>query len=73
MNTKKRVYVFALSIYGLVIFSKALGHIDEAVSDLFDRLDKRVMPILVPLLRIWGAIAYAHLLVLRSYRSRKSK
>ncbi|MBA0789025.1 hypothetical protein Gotri_006929 [Gossypium trilobum] len=28
--------VFALSIYGLVIFPKALGHIDEAVSDLFD-------------------------------------
>ncbi|MBA0638661.1 hypothetical protein Godav_029440 [Gossypium davidsonii] len=109
LDTKKRVYVFALSIYGLVIFSKALGHIDEAVSDLFDRLDKRVMPILailaktfrslsacrragegrfigcaqlllawfhshfwkVPLLRIWGAIAYAHLLVLRSYRSRQ--
>ncbi|MBA0770868.1 hypothetical protein Gotri_019426 [Gossypium trilobum] len=35
-NTKKRVEVFALSIYGLVIFPKALGHIDEAVSDLFD-------------------------------------
>ncbi|MBA0682435.1 hypothetical protein Goari_024158, partial [Gossypium aridum] len=44
-NTKKRVDVFALSIYGLVIFPKALGHIDEAVLDLFDRLDKRVMPI----------------------------
>ncbi|MBA0731467.1 hypothetical protein Golax_025509 [Gossypium laxum] len=38
----KRVDVFTLSIYGLVIFPKALGHIDEAVSDLFDRLDKRV-------------------------------
>ncbi|MBA0626838.1 hypothetical protein Godav_004428, partial [Gossypium davidsonii] len=43
--TKKRVDVFALSIYGLVIFPKALRHIDDAVSDLFDRLDKRVMPI----------------------------
>ncbi|MFQ6668806.1 hypothetical protein Gotur_034323 [Gossypium turneri] len=42
MNTKKRVDVFALSFYGLVIFPKAQGHIDEAVSDLFDRLDKRV-------------------------------
>ncbi|MBA0738501.1 hypothetical protein Gogos_011840 [Gossypium gossypioides] len=39
---KKRVDVFALSIYGLVIFPKVLGHIEEAVSDLFDRLDKRV-------------------------------
>ncbi|MBA0775975.1 hypothetical protein Gotri_011045 [Gossypium trilobum] len=38
-DMKKRVDVFALSIYGLVVFSKELGHIDEAVSDLFDRLD----------------------------------
>ncbi|MBA0823359.1 hypothetical protein Goarm_020096 [Gossypium armourianum] len=44
-DVKKRVDVFALSIYGLLIFSKALGHIDVAVSDLFDRLDKRVTPV----------------------------
>ncbi|MBA0880306.1 hypothetical protein Goshw_015434 [Gossypium schwendimanii] len=43
-DTKKRVDVFALSIYGLVVFPKALGHVDEAVTDLFDRLDKRVTP-----------------------------
>ncbi|MBA0789223.1 hypothetical protein Gotri_026653 [Gossypium trilobum] len=42
---KKRVDVFALGIYGLVVFPKALGHIDEAVSDLFDQLDKRVTPV----------------------------
>ncbi|MFQ6648297.1 hypothetical protein Gotur_020852 [Gossypium turneri] len=41
----KRVNIFALSIYGLVIFPKALGHVDEAVSDLFGRLDNRVTPI----------------------------
>ncbi|MFQ6655886.1 hypothetical protein Gotur_026242 [Gossypium turneri] len=34
------------SIYGLMIFPRALGYIDEAVSDLFDRLDKGVTPIL---------------------------
>ncbi|KAA3469378.1 disease resistance protein [Gossypium australe] len=45
LDVKKRVDVFALSIYGLVIFPKALGHVDEAVSDLFDRLDKRVTPV----------------------------
>ncbi|MBA0738242.1 hypothetical protein Gogos_011634, partial [Gossypium gossypioides] len=44
-DVKKRVDVFALGICGLVIFPKALGHIDEVVSDLFDRLDKRVTPI----------------------------
>ncbi|MBA0788281.1 hypothetical protein Gotri_027943 [Gossypium trilobum] len=35
-DVKKRVDVFALSIYELVIFPKVLGHIDEAVFDLFD-------------------------------------
>ncbi|MFQ6667259.1 hypothetical protein Gotur_033347 [Gossypium turneri] len=47
MNVRKRVDVFALSIYGLVVFLKALGHVDEAVTDLFDQLDKRVTPISV--------------------------
>ncbi|MBA0877338.1 hypothetical protein Goshw_013190, partial [Gossypium schwendimanii] len=41
-DTKKKVDVFALNIYSLVIFPKALGHVDEVVTDLFDRLDKRV-------------------------------
>ncbi|PPD85340.1 hypothetical protein GOBAR_DD17719 [Gossypium barbadense] len=45
-DSRKKVDVFALSIYGLVIFPKALGHVDEATSDLFDRLDKRVTPVL---------------------------
>ncbi|KAG8490300.1 hypothetical protein CXB51_015436 [Gossypium anomalum] len=43
-DIKKRVDVFALSIYGLVIFPKALGHIDEAISDLFYRLSKGTAP-----------------------------
>ncbi|MBA0845693.1 hypothetical protein Goarm_022574 [Gossypium armourianum] len=42
---KKIVDVFTLSIYDLVIFPIALGHVDEAVSDLFDRLDKGVTPV----------------------------
>ncbi|MBA0637330.1 hypothetical protein Godav_026107 [Gossypium davidsonii] len=44
-DVRKRVDVFALSIYGLVVFPKAFGHVDEAVTDLFDWLDKRVTPI----------------------------
>ncbi|MBA0839380.1 hypothetical protein Goarm_005111, partial [Gossypium armourianum] len=36
-DTKKKVDVFALSIYDLVVFPKALGHVDESVTDLFDR------------------------------------
>ncbi|MBA0777587.1 hypothetical protein Gotri_005593, partial [Gossypium trilobum] len=33
-DTNKKVDVFALSIYGLVVFPKALGHVDEAVTNL---------------------------------------
>ncbi|MBA0878838.1 hypothetical protein Goshw_027529 [Gossypium schwendimanii] len=44
-NVRKRVDIFALSIYGLVVFPKALGHVEEAVANLFDRLDKRVTPV----------------------------
>ncbi|XP_016706929.2 uncharacterized protein [Gossypium hirsutum] len=44
-DVKKRVDVLALSIYGLVIFPKAMGHIDEAVADLFDRLGKQNTPV----------------------------
>ncbi|MBA0700909.1 hypothetical protein Goari_022062, partial [Gossypium aridum] len=40
-----RVDVFALGIYGLVIFPKALGNIDEAIFDLFDWLSKGVTPV----------------------------
>ncbi|MBA0881029.1 hypothetical protein Goshw_029691 [Gossypium schwendimanii] len=47
MNVKKKVYSFALSIYGLVVFPKALGNFDNAVTDLFDWLDKRVTPVQV--------------------------
>ncbi|MFQ6653030.1 hypothetical protein Gotur_024640 [Gossypium turneri] len=44
-DERKNVDIFTLSIYGLVVFPKTLGHIDEAVTDLFDRLDKRVSPV----------------------------
>ncbi|XP_017613777.1 uncharacterized protein LOC108458891 [Gossypium arboreum] len=44
-DVKKKVDTFALSIYGFVVFPKALRHIDEAVADLFDRLDKSVTPV----------------------------
>ncbi|MBA0778142.1 hypothetical protein Gotri_006048 [Gossypium trilobum] len=43
-DMKKKVDVFALSVHGLIVFPKALGHVDEAVIDLFNQLDKRVTP-----------------------------
>ncbi|MBA0880030.1 hypothetical protein Goshw_018203, partial [Gossypium schwendimanii] len=36
-DSRKKVDVFALSIYGLVVFPKALENVDEAITDLFDR------------------------------------
>ncbi|MBA0833093.1 hypothetical protein Goarm_017430 [Gossypium armourianum] len=57
MNARKRVDIFTLSIYGLVIFPKALGHIDDAVSDLFDGLNKRVTPVLVILGKIFRSLS----------------
>ncbi|MBA0563033.1 hypothetical protein Golob_008041 [Gossypium lobatum] len=44
-DTRKKVNVFALSIYGLIIFPKALRHVDKAITDLFDQLDRRVIPV----------------------------
>ncbi|MBA0672260.1 hypothetical protein Goklo_024270 [Gossypium klotzschianum] len=37
-DAKKKVDVFALSVYGLVLFPKAFGHVDEAVTDLLTDL-----------------------------------
>ncbi|XP_040937951.1 uncharacterized protein [Gossypium hirsutum] len=41
-NKAKSVDVFALSLYGLMVFPRALGYVDEATTDLFHRLSKRV-------------------------------
>ncbi|MBA0708947.1 hypothetical protein Golax_024025, partial [Gossypium laxum] len=85
-DMKKIADVSALRIYGLVVFPKALGYVDEIVPDLFDRLDKRVTPVPVILAemlrslnacrkvgegRFIGAIGYAPLLVLKQYKSRQ--
>ncbi|MFQ6648060.1 hypothetical protein Gotur_021725 [Gossypium turneri] len=56
-DTKKKVDVFSLSIYGLVIFPRSLGHIDEAVTDLFDQLDRRVTPILAILAETFRSLS----------------
>ncbi|KAG8474331.1 hypothetical protein CXB51_034118 [Gossypium anomalum] len=38
----KKIDVFALGLYGLMVFPRALGYVDEATMDLFHRLSKRV-------------------------------
>ncbi|MFQ6658137.1 hypothetical protein Gotur_027530 [Gossypium turneri] len=56
-DVRKRLDVFTLSIYGLVVFPKALGYVDEAVTDLFDRLDKKVTPILAILAETFRSLS----------------
>ncbi|KAL1179603.1 hypothetical protein V6Z11_A03G170700 [Gossypium hirsutum] len=56
-DTKRKVDIFALSIYGLVIFPKALRHIDEAVAVFFDRLNKRVTPVPVILAETFRSLS----------------
>ncbi|KAG8498175.1 hypothetical protein CXB51_006645 [Gossypium anomalum] len=45
----KRVNLFALAIYGLVIFPKVLRHLEVAVVDFFERLKQGINP----LLNVW--------------------
>ncbi|MBA0756446.1 hypothetical protein Gogos_021327 [Gossypium gossypioides] len=55
-DARKKVDVFVLSIYGLVVFPKTLGHVDEAITDLFDQLDKRVTPVSVILVETFRSL-----------------
>ncbi|MFQ6670816.1 hypothetical protein Gotur_035574 [Gossypium turneri] len=41
----KRVDMFALAVYGLIVFPKVLGHIEVAVVDFFEKLRKGINPI----------------------------
>ncbi|XP_016675136.1 uncharacterized protein [Gossypium hirsutum] len=56
-DERKRVDIFALSIYRLVIFPKALRHVDEAVIDLFDRLEKGITPVLTILAETFRSLS----------------
>ncbi|KAG8490725.1 hypothetical protein CXB51_013779 [Gossypium anomalum] len=42
LDETKKVDIFALSLYGLMVFPRALRYVDEATTDLFHRLSKRV-------------------------------
>ncbi|MBA0770755.1 hypothetical protein Gotri_019353 [Gossypium trilobum] len=56
-DTRKKVDVFTLNIYVLIIFPKALGYVDEAVIDLFDQLDRRVTPVPVILAETFRSLS----------------
>ncbi|KAG8488916.1 hypothetical protein CXB51_016853 [Gossypium anomalum] len=52
----KRVDIFALSLYGLMVFPKALGYVDEATTDLFHRLSKQVTSVLAILTKTFRSL-----------------
>lgn len=52
----KRVDIFALSLYGLMVFPKALRYVDETTTDLFHRLRKRVTSVLAILAEIFKSL-----------------
>ncbi|KAK5795268.1 uncharacterized protein LOC128282172 [Gossypium arboreum] len=56
-DERKRADIFALSIYGLVIFPKALRYVDEAVIGLFDRLEKGITLVLVILAETFRSLS----------------
>ncbi|MFQ6621883.1 hypothetical protein Gotur_001622 [Gossypium turneri] len=41
----KRVDLFALAVYGLIVFPKVLGHIEVAVVDFFEKLRQGTNPV----------------------------
>ncbi|KAE8735344.1 No pollen germination related 2 [Hibiscus syriacus] len=43
-DIKVRFDLFALGIYGMVIFPKVLGYVEAAVVDLFEQLPKKINP-----------------------------
>ncbi|KAA3469535.1 Nucleoside-triphosphatase THEP1 [Gossypium australe] len=55
-DMNKRVDVFALSIYGLMLFLRALGYVDEAVTDFFDQLSKGVTLVPAILVEIFRSL-----------------
>ncbi|XP_052878147.1 uncharacterized protein LOC128284257 [Gossypium arboreum] len=56
-DERKRVDIFALSIYSLVIFPKALRHVDETIINLFDHLEKGITPVPVILVETFRSLS----------------
>ncbi|MFQ6660759.1 hypothetical protein Gotur_029151 [Gossypium turneri] len=44
-DISKRMDLFALAIYGLIVFPKVLGHIEVAVVDFFEKLRHGINPV----------------------------
>ncbi|KAE8694017.1 hypothetical protein F3Y22_tig00110788pilonHSYRG00276 [Hibiscus syriacus] len=56
-DIKKSIEMFALGIYGLMIFPKVLYHVEAAVIDLFERLERKVNPVSTVLAETFRALS----------------
>ncbi|KAG8497957.1 hypothetical protein CXB51_007380 [Gossypium anomalum] len=57
LRIDNRVDLFALAIYGLVVFPKVLGHIEVAVMDFFEKLKQGINPIPTILLETFRSLS----------------
>ncbi|KAG8485359.1 hypothetical protein CXB51_021725 [Gossypium anomalum] len=53
----KRVNLFALAIYGLIVFPKIIGYIEVAVVDFFERLKQGINPVLTILVETFRSLS----------------
>ncbi|MFQ6666745.1 hypothetical protein Gotur_032990, partial [Gossypium turneri] len=44
LDVLKRVDLFALATYGLIVFPKVLGHVEVTVEDFFEKLRQGINP-----------------------------
>ncbi|KAL1164026.1 hypothetical protein V6Z11_A06G041400 [Gossypium hirsutum] len=56
-NIVKRMDLFALAIYGLIVFPKVLRHVELAVVDFFERLRQWVNPVPTILAETFGSLS----------------
>ncbi|KAG8492588.1 hypothetical protein CXB51_009977 [Gossypium anomalum] len=54
----KRVNLFALAIYGLIIFPKVLGHIEVAVVNFFEKLKQGINPVATILAETFRSLSF---------------
>ena len=60
LHDKHGMVAFALSIYGLVIFSRMLGYIEMVVVDTFEQIQHSSNPSLAILAETFRSLNYCH-------------
>ncbi|MFQ6649540.1 hypothetical protein Gotur_022674 [Gossypium turneri] len=54
----KKVDLFALAVYGLIIFPKVLGHVEVTIVDFFEKLRQGINPVLTILAETFRSLNF---------------